>query len=169
VWLSIRPRHLILLIGALITCSPSKRAAPRESRGAAWASGRVTFNLTHLDGKRLPASYSDPRGQFTLRAGQLTLDPNGDLWFVTDLVPVPDTIGGHVYRSTFVGTYERAGPDSLVFPAHGGRTPEYFGRLDGTGGLRLVAHPLPNGSGGPSAISVAAEHGGAHVWEFHVP
>lgn len=159
----------ICFFAILAACGQSDRAVPRSNHAPASPSGRVTFNLTHLDGKSLPTSYSDPRGRYTLQAGQLTLDPNGDLWFETDLIPHPDTVGGRAGRLTFVGTYERVGPDSLVFPVSGGGTPEFFGRLDGAGGLRVVAHPLPKGSGGPSAISIAAEHGGAHVWEFHVP
>lgn len=149
---------LVALVGTLVACGQHTRSA----------SGRVVFALTKLDGKRLPTAYSDPRGRYTLRAGRLTLDPNGDLWFETDLIPDPDSLGGHFSRSTFVGTYARVSDDSLVFPAAGGSTPEFFGRLDGAGGLRLVAHPLPRASGGPSAISVAAQHGGSHVWEFHV-
>jgi hypothetical protein len=96
------------------------------------------------------------------------LDPNGDLWFETDLVPDPDTVGGHILRKTTMGTYERVADDSLVFPVEGGATPEFFGKLDGAGGLRLVAHPLPRADGHASAVSVAAEQGGSHVWEFQV-
>jgi hypothetical protein len=90
------------------------------------------------------------------------------LWLETDLVPDPDTVGGRTLRATTVGRYERAADDSLVFPTEGGATPEFFGKFDGAGGLRLVAHPLPQADGHASAVSVAAQHGGAHVWEFQV-
>jgi hypothetical protein len=157
-----------MLFGAVVACGRSQ-PKPRRTARAQSESERVVFPLTHLDGRPLPTAFSDPRGRYTLRAGQLTLDPNGDLWFETDLIPDPDTVSGRVFRMTLVGTYRRAGPDSLVFPADAAATPEFFGRLDGAGGLRLVAHPLPRASGEPSAISVAAQHGGAHVWEFHLP
>ena len=148
-------------------CGRSQRLR-QTVRRAPIQSERVTFELTRLDGRQLPTPFADPRGRYTLRAAHLTLDPNGDLWLEADLVPDPDTVGGLVLRKTTVGTYERAGADSLVFPTEGGATPEFFGKLDGAGGLRLVAHPLPRADGHASAGSVAAEHGGAHVWEFHV-
>ena len=84
------------------------------------------------------------------------------IWFLT---PTPSA-GAFCGRQRLVPT--SAGNDSLVFPTEGGATPEFFGKLDGTGGLRLVAHPLPRADGHASAASVAAEHGGAHVWEFQV-
>jgi hypothetical protein len=166
---SLRSACVAALIGGVVACGQSQRNPPHASHQRSAGSEQVVFALTRLDGQRLPTAYSDRRGRFTLRAGQLTLDAEGNLWFDTDLVPDPDTVAGRARRMTYVGRYARAGPDSLVFPTEGDAMPEFFGRLDGAGGLRLVAHPLPRASGRPSAISVAAEHGGAHVWEFHVP
>jgi hypothetical protein len=160
---------LIPLLGTLLACSRSHRDEPRViSHATDSVSERVVFTLVRIDGERLPTRYSDARGRHTLRAGRLTLDQNGQLWFEVDLASDPDTTGGRLSRSTFTSTYRRAGDDSLVFPIEAGRTPEFFARLDGAGGLRVVAHPLPRASGGTSAVSVAAEHGGAHVWEFRV-
>jgi hypothetical protein len=129
----------------------------------------VVFQLIRVDGRPLPASLADSRGHFTLRAANITLDPDGNLWWESERVSDPDTTHGNVERRVLVDVYQRAGEDSLVFPVRGAATPEFFGRLDGRGGLRLVSHPLPMALGGPSRISVAAEQGGAHVWEFHVP
>jgi hypothetical protein len=164
-----RPACLAVLFGTFIACGHSQRDDGHTTGKESPWSGRVVFGLTRLDGKRLPTGYSTPRGLYIIHAGQLTLDPNGHLSFQTDVVPYPDTVDGHASRMTYASRYERAGPDSLVFPADGGATPEFFGRLDGAGGLRLVAHPLPRASAGPSKISVAAEQGGAHAWEFHLP
>ena len=154
---------LVLVSG----CGRSERPRQTASR-APIQSERVTFELARLDGQQLPTAFADPRGRYTLRAAHLTLDPNGDLWLETDLVPDPDTVAGRILRKTTVGRYQRAADDSLVFPTEACATPEFFGKLDGAGGLRLVAHPLPRADGHPSAASVAAEHGGPHVWEFQV-
>ena len=156
-----------LSLALVAACGRGERLRQAERR-APIQSERVTFELVRLDGQRLPTAFADPRGRYSLRAAHLTLDPDGDLWLETDLVPDPDTVGGRVLRKTTADKYERAADDSLFFPAGGGATPEFFGRLDGAGGLRLVAHPLPRADGHASAISVAAEHGGAHVWEFQV-
>jgi hypothetical protein len=158
--------HGPILVGGLWLAGRTSGVA--TTAGTSPRLGRVEFMLTHLDGKRLPTAFVDPRGRYTLRAARLTLDPSGDLWLETDLIPEPDTLGGKVLRTTMAETYRRAGPDSLVFPAGPSDSPEFFGRLDGRGGLRLVAHAAPRELLGASGISAAAEQGGAHVWEFHI-
>jgi hypothetical protein len=118
--------------------------------------------LTHLDGRALPTAFEDPHGRYVLHAGELTLDADGGMWFVLDLIPVPDTTGGRGWRSTLAEEYRRVGPDSLVFPGDTlASVPEFFGRRRGRE-LVLVARPAPV----PRGISVAREHGGAHTWRF---
>jgi hypothetical protein len=160
-----RPYFLALLLFVLSCRGQSADSARNASDRP---HGRVVFALTRLDGQRLPTAYAIPRGRYLLRAATLTLDPSGEFRWQTERLLDPDTTGGHTERATLVGTYRLAGPDSLVFPDGGAEMPEFFGRLDGHGGLRIVAHPLPTAAGGPSRGSVAAQLGGAHVWEFHV-
>jgi len=162
-------RNAVCYLSLFLASACRRHEGQRKTAGGARIqSERVTFELARLDGQRLPAAFSDPHGRYTIHAAHLTLDPNGGLWFETDLVPDPDTVDGRMLRKTTVGTYGRAGDDSLVFPIEGGATPEFFGKLDGAGGLRLVAHPLPRADGRASTGSVAAEHGGAHLWEFQI-
>ena len=169
----------LAMIASSIGCARISQPAASSSEAIGFPV-RSTFTLTRLDDRTLPTGYSDPHGRFTLKAGELTLAPNGDLWLTLDLVPEPDSVGGRTSRTMLVESYRRVGADSLIFPVlpshldprikeHSAPdhvvTPEFFGRRRGSD-LLLIAQPLPPSAITPGVISIAHEYGGRHAWTF---
>src|SRR4051812_48476992 len=149
-----------VMIAGLFGCrAPSAVPAPSSIAAGAELRAPTSFRLTHLDGRSLPTRYDDPRGTYTLSAGELRFDIQGHAMLVLDQVGTGDFSSGPTGRTTVMTSYRFVSADSLLFPVDSaGVAPEFFGKLRGTQ-LLLVARPTRK----PGVNSIARERGGAHT------
>jgi len=153
------------LMLCLCTCRSSPPTQEPLVTGFRTAEGfpsRLVYTLTHLDGRALPRAYSDPRGNYTLVAGELTLEADDRILLVLDLEATREFASGPPGRRTLAVTYTRVGTDSLYFPADSVTgAPEFFGRLRAAE-LIIDASPTRRSD----VPSLAREYGGIHRWRF---
>jgi hypothetical protein len=123
---------------------------------------RMSFTLTHLNGRAVPTPYKDPRGAYSLISGELIFNSDRRMWLNIELEGTGDYASGPTGRKALATRYRRVGPDSLVFPADSaGSVPEFVGRIRGSE-LLIVASPTRSSR----VVSVARDWGGIHTWRF---